>query len=79
MKLVKNFVFTLLLVCTLAFNSKAGEMQLPGYVPPPPPPDKAVAEEYPVDSVSGTDTQLLTTETTDDLLYEALVALLSVY
>ena len=78
MKLVKNFLFTVLLVCTLAFNSMAGETQLPGYVPPPPPPEKAV-EEYPVNPVSATDTQLVDAETTDDLLYEALVALLSVY
>ena len=79
MKLVKNFVFTVLLVCTLAFNSMAGETDLPGAVKPPPP-EKAVEEEYPVNPVSSTNTQLLTEpETTDNLLYEALMALLSVY
>lgn len=80
MKLVKNFVFTVILVCTLAFNTMAGETDLPGYVPPPPPPEKAVEEEYPVNPISATDTQLLAdAETADNLLYEALVALLSVY
>ena len=77
MKLVKNFVFTALLVSTLAFNTMAGETQLPGFVPPPPPRQFVADDE--AQTPSGTDTQQTEPETTDNLLYEALAALLSVY
>ena len=77
MKLVKNFVFAVILVSTLAFNTMAGEVQIPGYVPPPPP--QSVQAEDASLTPSGTDTQQTGVETSDNLLYEALAALLSVY
>ena len=78
MNSVKNFLFSVLLVSTLAFNTMAGETQLPGYIPPPPPPATAKADD-PVVSVTDTETQQNVVETSDYLLYEALAALLSAY
>ena len=75
MKLVKNFLFAALLVFTLAFNTFAGDIETPGYVPPPPP-RVSVAED---DSTAITDTEQTELETSDYLLFEALAALLSVY
>lgn len=79
MKLVKNFVFTVVLVSTLAVNTMAGETQIPGYVPPPPPKLCVENDDDPVTPVTGTDAQQTGTETADNLLYEALAALLSLY
>ena len=78
MKLVKNLVFVGLLVFVTAINTLAGDQQIPASVPPPPP-DKVVVYED-VTSPSGDPyTGDITTETTDNLFYEALAALLSVY
>ena len=77
MKLVKNFVLAALLVSTLAVNTFAGDIELPGYVPPPPP-RLAVASDDPVTPVAGEGTQEPGAET-DNLLYEALAVLLSLY
>ena len=80
MKLVKNFVFAVLLVSIMAINAPAGEQDTPGYIPPPPPTQMSTSDEEtnPVSS----DTEEaggITAETTDYLFYEALAALLSVY
>lgn len=75
MKLVKNFVFTVLLVSALAVNTFAGDIELPGNKPGSQPP-RLVAEEEPI-PVTSTDTQ--TGAEADNLLYEALAALLSLY
>ena len=75
MKLVKNFVLATLLVSTLAINTFAGDIDIPGYAPPPPP-RLSVETEEPV--ITGTDTQEPGAGT-DNLLYEALAALLSLY
>lgn len=79
MKSVKNFVFSTLLVSTLACNAIAGEMQVPGYIPPPPPPPATAKADDPVVSVTDTETQQNVVETSDYLFYEALAALLSAY
>lgn len=76
MKSVKTFVFAALLVFSLAFNTVAGEVEVPGKTPPPP----LTAYADPV--ITSTDTQEtgnVTTESSDYLFYEALAALLSVY
>jgi len=76
MKLVKNFVFAVLLVSALALNTMAGEIETPGYKPPP------QGLSAPTDSltpVSSTDTQEPGVETSDYFIYEALAALLSLY
>ncbi len=75
MKLVKNFVFAVVLVSALAVNTPAGEQDVPGYVPPTPPKATSINDEY---------TFIANTEeaggiTADYLLFEALAALLSVY
>jgi hypothetical protein len=78
MKLVKHLVFVVLLVSTLTVTAFAGDIETPGYVPPPPP--RVMTSND--DSTPITDANTLTgavTETSDYLLLEALVALLSVY
>ena len=78
MKLVRNFVFAVLLVSTLAFNTFAGDIETPGYAPPPPPRAMSVSDED--TTISNTEQAGgVTAETSDYLLFEALAALLSVY
>jgi hypothetical protein len=74
MKLVKNFVFAVLLVSAIAVNTPAGEQETPGYAPPPPQRAMTAPDEDPTVLTDGG-----TTETSDNLIYEALAALLSVY
>ena len=76
MKLVKNFVFAVLLVSALAFNTFAGDIELPGAPAPKPAQQKTTDEKL---TVTSTDTQDPGVETSDYLIYEALAALLSVY
>jgi hypothetical protein len=76
MKPVKNLVLATLLVSSIAFNTLAGEVEVPG-APVPPPRISTTTEETTTDT--STDTQQTTVETSDYLLYEALAALLSVY
>jgi hypothetical protein len=78
MKLVKNFVFVVILLSTLAFNTVAGEVQIPGYVPPPPPP-MTVETDDSLTPVSSTDILQTGAEPSDYVLYEVLAALLSIY
>ena len=78
MKPVKNFVFAVLLVSTFTLKTFAGDLETPGYVPPPPP-RLSVANDSSSTPVVGTDTQQDGVETSDYLLFEALMALLSVY
>ena len=79
MKLVKNFVFAVLLASSLAFNTFAGEVETPGYVPPPPP-RMVVSDDQSLFPVAGTESQTeVTAETSDYLFLEALAAFLSVY
>jgi hypothetical protein len=77
MKLVKNFVYAVLLVAAITVTASAGEQDTPAYVPPP----KATAEEgiSPTTDPYIEPTGELTAETTNYLLFEALAALLSVY
>jgi hypothetical protein len=75
MKLVKNFVFAVLLACVIAISAPAGELGTPGYTggepTPTPTPQRAI-------STSEEET-VVTVETSDYLFYEALAALLSMY
>ena len=81
MKLVKHFLFAALLVCTLAFNTFAGDVETPGAPAPPPPPRLTTTTyEDPLNTCVDTqETGVVTSDTSDYLFYEALVALLSVY
>lgn len=74
MKLVKNVLFAVVLVSALAVNTPAGDQESPGYVPPPPPRVMSTEDEFPPIADSGQ-----TEGTSDNLLYEALAALLSMY
>jgi hypothetical protein len=74
MKLVKNFVFAVLLATVLAVSAAAGELDTPGNKPGAMTPDDPKVVDY--GDPDATDT---TVETSDYLLLEALAALLSVY
>jgi hypothetical protein len=78
MKLVKNFVFAVVLVSALAMNTNAGDLETPGFVPPPPPP-RAMSVSNPNEDESSLDYGAIAAETSDYLLFEAFAALLSVY
>jgi hypothetical protein len=78
MKLVKNFVFAVLLVSAMAVNTSAGEQDTPGYAAPPPPPNAMRTSEETTISNTG-QAEGATAETSDYLFLEALAALLSVY
>jgi hypothetical protein len=77
MKLVKNFVFAVLLVSALAVNTFAGDIELPG-APAPNRPAQETTDTKLV-SVNSTDTQDPGVATSDYFIYEALAALLSLY
>ena len=79
MKLVKNFLYAVVLVFAIALNTPAGEQDTPGYVPPPPPRATSSSDEYTSTDVSNTEAAGSATETSDYLLFEALMAFLSVY
>lgn len=76
MKLVKNFVFAVVLVSVLAVTTPAGDQESPGNkpAPTPTPATMSTSDEYPLVSSSTEQTGGAT-----DLLYEALAALLSMY
>ena len=78
MKLVKNFVFALLLASVLAVSAPAGELGTPGVVAPTPtpPPDTIRILDGEIEYC---DANAGNTETSDYLFFEALAALLSVY
>ena len=77
MKLVKNFVFAVLLASILAVSTPAGEQSTPGIAAPTPSPtpEGMMAD----DGIIICDPSAGNTETSDYLFYEALAALLSVY
>lgn len=77
MKLVKNFVFAVLLVSALAFNSMAGEIETPGSPAPNRPAQETTDTKLVI--VNSTDTQDPGVATSDYFIYEALAALLSLY
>ena len=79
MKLVKNFVFAVLLASCLAVSAFAGDQGTPGIAAPTPtpPPDEMVLDSE--DGFNYCDPNAGNTETSDYLFFEALAALLSVY
>ena len=79
MKSVKTLVFAALLVFSLAFNTFAGDVDVPGAPAPPP---RLTTTTYVDPLKPSTDTQETgnaTSAASDSLFYEALAALLSVY
>jgi hypothetical protein len=77
MKLVKNFVFAVLLASFLAVNAFAGDQGSPAT--PAPSPERITVRDETLPDVIDPNTGSLSTETSDSLFYEALAALLSVY
>jgi hypothetical protein len=81
MKLVKEFVFSVLLVSTFAVNTYAGDLETPGT---PPPPSHSMCstgttEEATTVPCENTQTGEDTAEPCDEVLYETLIALLSLF
>lgn len=74
MKSVKNLVFAALLVFSIALNTFAGDIDLPGSPAPVPPPPRATAET----PDTNTDDQQAV-EAADYPWYEVVTALISVY
>ena len=79
MKLVKNFVFAVLLVSAIAVNTPAGEQDTPGYIPPPPPRALSTYDDTAISDSNTEQSGGIVAETSDYLLFEALAAFLSVY
>ena len=79
MKLVKNVLFAALLVCTLAFNTFAGDVETPGAPKPLTYTEDPVITNTKPTSTTTQETGAVTAEPSDYLFYEALVAFLSVY
>ena len=79
MKLVKNFVFAVLLASVLAISAPAGELGTPGAAATPTPTPGAEGIRSTDDGSVICDPYAASTETSDYLFYEALAALLSVY
>ena len=78
MKLVKNFVYAVLLGAALTVNVCAGEMDTPAN-PAPPPQKLVIATDEGTIPTSDPYTGEITAETSDYLLFEMLAALLSIY
>jgi len=81
MKLVKNFVYAMLLASFLTVNASAGDQLGGGFASPPPTPspEGMIAHDETLPVMCDPDSECLSTETSDSLFYEALAALLSVY
>jgi hypothetical protein len=74
MKLVKKFVVAVLFVSALAGSTYAGDLETPGFVPPPPRPDRMMSSTATTDEAAP-----YSIDTSDELLYETWVALLSLF
>ena len=79
MKSVKNSLFAVLLLSVLALKTSAGDIQTPGAATPPPPPPTNVTVSEDTTQPSLDPCSGETVVTSDDLLFEALAALLYLY
>ena len=83
MKLAKNFVAVTLLVFAFSRISLAGDQQTPGSPTPPPPPPCVTTTsdtEKPAETIIVNGTPIaVSEETAENLWYEALLGLLSIY
>ena len=79
MKLVKHFLFAALLLCCLASNTFAGDVETPGAPKPLTYTEDPVTSNTKPTNTTTQETGAVTAEPSDYLFYEALVALLSVY
>ena len=81
MKLVKNFAIAVLLAFVFAVNAPAGEIGTPAAAGPTatPTPQSATSSDESKSAFYGDPDAVISAETSDYLLFEALAALLSVY
>lgn len=82
MKLVKNFALAVLLASVLTVSTPAGELGTPGAASPTPsptPPGAISSDEAKSAYYSDPNAPVVSAETSDYLLFEALKALLSLY
>jgi hypothetical protein len=82
MKFVKNLALAVLLATGMAISAPAGELGTPGFVNPLPSPTPEcviTTADDPKTAAYYGDPSAGSTQTSDYLFYEALVALLSVY
>jgi hypothetical protein len=80
MKLVKNFALAVLLAFVFAVSAPAGEIGMPGVTAQPSPtPHGATSSDESKSAFYGDPDAVISAETSDYLLFEALAALLSVY
>ena len=73
MKLVKKFVLAVLFVSALTVNVNAGDLATPTFVPPPPASSTTSTAQNSNELSDGT------VDTSDELIYDAWVALLSLF
>lgn len=80
MKLVKNFLLAALLVSSMALTTLAGDIDTPGYTTPPPDKSTTVVSTNEDSSApnSGSGTTV-TYSATDNLLYDTLTVLYSIF
>ena len=79
MKPVKNFLFAALLVCSMALTSYAGEIDTPGKTNPPPPCTTIDSTNEDSSAPACGSEATVTYSVTDNLLYDALTALYSIF
>lgn len=84
MKSVKNLVYAVLLASVLGISANAGDQGTPGYANPSPTPTPegmraTTTDTDPRAALYSCDPSAGSTQTSDNLFYEALAALLSVY
>ena len=78
MKLVKKFVITVLFVSALAINTNAGDLETPGFVPPPPPQNHSLMADA-GEPTTEENNQITDYTIQDQLFYDALVTMLSLF
>lgn len=78
MKLVKKFVIAALFVSALTINTSAGDLDTPGFVPPPPPPNHSLVAGA-NEPTSAENSPNADFSAADQLFYESLMAILSVF
>ena len=80
MKFVKKFLLAALFVSAISATTFAGDMETPGFAPPPPPSHSmsTTASSGAEASSDATETAVIS-NTSDVLLYDALMTLLSLY
>ena len=82
MKLVKKFVLAVLFVSAVAFTAHAGEMETPGYATPPPSHSTATTGTSEVTTSNSTldlESGEYASSPSDEIFYDALTAILSVF